>query len=216
MNEFTKEDILKNLELIAKKLKSTNKTADIGIYGGSAIILLWEFRKSTRDIDIIIRNGEEEIKNIAKEIAVEKNYPENWLSDQVRTFTSINYQERLFLEIPKDEPSLRIFTPTTKYLFAMKCMAMRHETDTEDVKNLIKLLKITKEEDVLSIIDKYYPYDVIPDRTLFGIKAIIKEINLEVFTDKNIINKQPGAPEQDDAFTKDLNNRLNKSKGIKR
>jgi len=36
MNEFTKEDILKNLELIAKKLKSSNKTADIGIYGGSA------------------------------------------------------------------------------------------------------------------------------------------------------------------------------------
>jgi hypothetical protein len=214
MNEFTKKDILENLELIAKKLKSSNKTADIGIYGGSAIILLWEFRKSTRDIDIMIRNGEEEIKNIAREIAVEKNYPENWLSDQVKTFTSINYQERLFLEIPKDEPSLRIFTPATKYLFAMKCMAMRHETEREDVKNLINLLKITKEEDVLSVIDKYYPHDVIPDRTLFGIKEIMKEINLEAYPDKNAINKQNNIPEED-AFTKDLNNRLNKKKGPK-
>ncbi len=213
MSEFTKKDILENLELIAKKLKSSNKTADIGIYGGSAIILLWEFRKSTSDIDIIIHNGEEEIKNIAREIAIEKNYPENWLSEQVRTFTSVNYQERMFLEIPKDEPSLRIFTPTTKYLFAMKCMAMRHETDIEDVKNLIKLLKITKGEDALSIINKYYPYDVIPDRILFGIKEIMKEINLEVFPDKNVINKQLGAPEHEDAFTKDLQNRLNKGKG---
>jgi len=203
MNEFTKEDILKNLELIAKKLKSSNKTADIGIYGGSAIILLWEFRKSTRDIDIIIRNGEEEIKNIAKDIAVEKKYPDDWLSDQVKTFTSINYKERLFLEIPKDEPSLRIFVPTTKYLLGMKCMAMRHETDTEDVKNLIKLLKITKEEDVLSTVDKYYPYDVIPNRTLFGIKKIMNEIN----------SQQKQTPDEPDALTKDLQNRLNNGKG---
>ncbi|MHB1646018.1 MAG: hypothetical protein EVG15_03130 [Candidatus Acididesulfobacter diazotrophicus] len=220
MNEFTKKDILENLELIAEKLKSSNKTADIGIYGGSAIILLWEFRKSTRDIDIMIRNGEEEIKNIARDIAAYKKYPEDWLSDQVRTFTSINYKERLFLEIPKDEPSLRIFVPTTKYLLAMKCIAMRHETDTKDVKSLIKLLKITKEEDVLSIIDKYYPYDVIPDRTSFGIKEIMKEINLESFPDKDVINKQNNTPEsEEDAFTKDLNNRnnlLNKGKGWKR
>lgn len=179
MDEFTKKDILENLGLIAERLKSSNKTADIGIYGGSAIILLWEFRKSTRDIDIMIRNGEEEIKSIAKDIAVERGYPEDWLSDQVKTFTSINYKERLFLEIPKDEPCLRIFVPTTKYLLAMKCIAMRHDTDNEDVKNLIKLLNITKEDEALKVIGKYYPYDAIPDRTLFGIKEIMKEINLE-------------------------------------
>ena len=178
MNEFTKEDILENLEEIAKRLKSMNKTADVAIYGGSAIILLWEFRKSTRDIDIIIRNGEEEIKNIAKDIAVEKNYPEGWLSDQVKTFSSINAEKKLFLEIPKDEPSLRIFTPDPKYLLAMKCMAMRHETDTFDIKNLMKMLNIKKEEHVISIVEKYYPYDAIPARTLFGIKEIIKEISI--------------------------------------
>ena len=204
MSEFTKKDILESLNLIAERLKSSNKTADIGIYGGSAVILLWEFRKSTRDIDIMIRNGAEDIKNITKDIAAQKGYPEDWLSDQVKTFTSINHKERLFLEIPKDEPSLRIFVPTTKYLLAMKCLAMRHETDIEDVKNLIKLLRIDKGDDVINIIDKYYPYDAVPDRTLFGIKKIFEEMKNE---------KLRG---NEDEFSKDLKNRLDKSKGWKR
>lgn len=201
MSEFTKKDILESLDLIAERLKSSNKTADIGIYGGSAVILLWEFRKSTRDIDIMIRNGAEDIKNIAKDIAAQKGYPEDWLSDQVKTFTSINYKERLFLEIPKDEPSLRIFVPTTKYLLAMKCLAMRHETDIEDVKNLIKLLRINREDDVINIIDKYYPYDAVPDRTLFGIKKIFEEM------------KNEKSRSNEDAFTKDLKCRQEQKKG---
>ena len=201
MSEFTKKDILESLDLIAERLKSSNKTADIGIYGGSAVILLWEFRKSTRDIDIMIRNGAEDIKNIAKNIAAQKDYPEDWLSDQVKTFTSINHKERLFLEIPKDEPSLRIFVPTTKYLLAMKCLAMRHETDIEDVKNLIKLLPINREDDVINIIDKYYPYDAVPDRTLFGIKKIFKEMKNEKLRSN------------EDAFAQDMQNRQEQKKG---
>ena len=57
----------------------------------------------------------------------------------------------------------------------MKCLAMRHETDIEDLKNLIKLLRIDCEDDVINIIDKYYPYDAVPDRTLFGIKRYSKK-----------------------------------------
>ena len=186
MSDFTKNDILESLSLIAERLKSSGKTADIGIYGGSAVILLWEFRKSTMDIDIMIRNGAEDIKNIAKDIAAQKGYPDNWLNDQVKTFSSENYKERLFLEIPQSEPSLRIFVPTTKYLLAMKCLAMRHETDIEDVKNLIKLLRIDREEDVIKIIDKYYPENVIHDRTLFGIKNIFEEIKKPQGLDKDL------------------------------
>ncbi|MDA8053926.1 MAG: hypothetical protein M0012_07260, partial [Deltaproteobacteria bacterium] len=93
-----------------------NKTIEIGIYGGSAIVLSWEFRKSTMDVDVVIYNDVGYLKE----------------------------ERQLFLELPENSETkgLRVFTPTPEYLLAMKCMAMRigdleNSSDIEDIKILM-------------------------------------------------------------------------------
>ena len=164
-----KEDILRYLKILNKKLKQKGIKGQIGLFDGTVMCLAFNARKSTKDIDAIFK-PKEQIYNFAKEIAYEQNLPENWLNDSVKGFLSDNNQMKVF----KNMSHLTIYIPSPEYMLAMKCISARLEgsTDVEDVIFLINHLNIKSVEEVLTIIQKYFP----PKRVLPKTKYFLIEL----------------------------------------
>jgi hypothetical protein len=63
-----------------------------------------------------------------------------------------------------------------EYLLAMKCLSSRTEVDIDDIKFLIQLLKIKKEEDVFIILESVYPGRLIEAKVQYIIEGIFDEL----------------------------------------
>lgn len=85
---FTKEDILNAFEEIGRIAKEQGILLDMGVYGGSAIALQWEFRQSTRDVDIVVFGDPKFLREAAAVVASRHGWPENWINDAVKGFVS--------------------------------------------------------------------------------------------------------------------------------
>ncbi len=183
---FTKEIILDSFEEIGEIAKSRGIILDIGVYGGSAIALQWEFRRSTRDVDIVVFGDPQLLREAAATLSARHGWPEGWMNDAVKGFVSARQDVQLYMEFPEgaESPGLRVFTPTPEYMLAMKCMAMRtgseeNHSDIDDIKNLLQITGVHSTIDILSIVEKYYPAKLVTPRTLFGIQEILESIKKE-------------------------------------
>ncbi len=183
---FTKEVILNAFEEIGGIAKERGILVDIGVYGGSAIALQWEFRQSTRDVDIIVFGDPQFLREAAAIVAARHGWPENWINDAVKGFVSVHQDVQLSYEFPREaeSPGLRVFTPTPEYMLAMKCMAMRtgaeeNRSDIDDIRNLLRITGVQSTQDILTLVEKYYPAKLVTPRTLFGVQEILESMNQE-------------------------------------
>jgi hypothetical protein len=160
---------IKNLfTLLNTELKKQNTKGEIGICGGAVMCLVFQCRESTKDIDGIFEPTKE-IRKAACKIAGQHNLSEDWLNDAAKGF--------FFKDPPKQEvlelSNLRIWAPTADYMLAMKCISARYDShDQGDVTFLIEHLELKSEQDVFSIIQKYYPNEQIPAKTQFLIEEL--------------------------------------------
>jgi hypothetical protein len=102
-----------------------------------------------------------------------------WLS----TIDADPSSKALFKTYPSEEqPGLRVFVAKPEYLFAMKCRAMRvggvdSPSDIEDIKLLARQIGITSSKDALSLVEKFYPHNVIEPKTRFGLEEIFSSLD---------------------------------------
>jgi hypothetical protein len=142
------------------------------------MILAFDARESTRDVDAVFV-PKTEIYEEARKIAEEMTLPASWLNDGVKGFVS-SEGDVTTDGMPQWE-NLRILRPTTRYLLAMKCMAARvaeYDTvgDKNDIIHLCNDLGIQTTEEVLNLVEDYYPASRIPVKTQFFIEEIIGEM----------------------------------------
>ena len=112
----------------------------------------------------------------------EYGWPADWLNDAVKGFLSARDREdearSLFRTYPSErKPGLRVFLASPRYLFAMKCLAMRiggvDETqDRADIEALARHLGIKNADDAIQLVCEYYPHSRISPKTQFGIEDI--------------------------------------------
>lgn len=70
---------------------------------------------------------------------------------------------------------MRIFVPTPEYLLAMKCLAMRigeEFFDLDDIRYLLRYLNITSYKQAVSVIERYYPLEKFPQKTLYALEEL--------------------------------------------
>ncbi|NTW37179.1 MAG: hypothetical protein HGB17_13860, partial [Syntrophobacteraceae bacterium] len=72
------------LTKLAHMAEAEDRHIEIAVFGGSAIVLEWEFRKSTRDIDIVVSQDAAFVRSAARNIAAEMGWPEDWMNDAVK------------------------------------------------------------------------------------------------------------------------------------
>jgi len=119
---LTKERIIQALEALNRRLTEKGVTGELCIYGGATMVLAFDARESTRDIDAIFV-PKTKVHEEAAIIAEDMNLPASWLNDGVKGFVSKDGD--LTTDGMPQWPNLRILRPTTRYLLAMKCMAAR-------------------------------------------------------------------------------------------
>ena len=153
---MNKEEILKYLEALNSELKKNDISGEICIVGGAVMCLCFNSRSSTVDIDAVFE-PKMVIYKCVEIIAQQYNLPKNWLNDGVKEFLTTEKDFRSFIEFS----NLHVYVATPKYMLAMKCLSARLDNvnEADDIKFLIKLLKISSITEVYEIITKYYPIE---------------------------------------------------------
>jgi len=176
MELLTKNQILSALRRLGELAKEAHIELELSIYGGCAMLLAFDRRAITRDVDAIF-HPLEETKPLIAQVAKEMNLPDEWLNDDVRQFLAPVGAMR---NLPIDLPGMKVTTPTASYLLAMKALAGRralpgYEGDQADLRYLIGKMKIQSLDEVQTHIDRYYPDDAPTEAARAMIAQIIKE-----------------------------------------
>jgi hypothetical protein len=178
------EDAFDALGLMAA---ASGKLIEIAVYGGAALVLTFADRIATRDVDAVVQNDAGWLRDAVAAIAQERGWPSDWLNDGVKGFLSHRDRDaearRLFRSYPGEEAAgLRVFVASPRYLFAMKCLAMRisgvEETrDRADIEALAREIGVTTPGQALEIVAQFYPASQVSPKTQLGIEEIFSSSN---------------------------------------
>ena len=162
--------------------KSEGITLEIAFYGGSCLLLAYNYldRTLTKDLDAIIHPAEEAEK-LLQRIAKEEDLPDDWIDQGVKQFLSprgTTYPTQL-PELAK-LPNLKISFPSASYLIAMKIRAsvrsrFGYEGDLQDLRFLARKTNLRSLEDAQAILDRFFPDEVIPPRAAVTLNEIFDE-----------------------------------------
>jgi len=163
------------LALLNEQLQKNGVTGEVCIVGGAAMILAFGSRESTRDIDALVM-APASVRTAVAQVAETNGFSPNWLNDGAKGFASGQPTE--MKEILKHS-HLRIVAPPAAYILAMKCLAARvglDEHDKDDTKFLIQHIGLRSPNDVLEIVEQYYPKERIPAKTQYFIQEVCDEL----------------------------------------
>jgi hypothetical protein len=176
---ISRQTILEALAALNCKLDQEGVVGEICIFGGTAMVLAFNARLSTKDVDAIFKPPDI-IRRLAAELAESMDLSANWLNDGVKGFVS-GAPEYTSDGLPQLS-HLRVIRPTADYLLAMKCMAARapaYDTqgDREDITFLIDRAGLKTAEEVLAIVERFYPPDRILPKTHFMLLEVFENIS---------------------------------------
>ncbi len=180
---FDRLSLQRALSELGERAHAEGKTIEIAIYGGAALMLTYDWRTATRDVDAVFETDRETIRRLTAAMAEEHGWDRDWLNDGVKGFLSSADTDpeakRLFGTYPSENrPGLRVMVPNPRYLFAMKCRAMRiggveESRDVEDIRNVAREIGITNATQALELVSEFYPDRLIQPKTRFGLEEIL-------------------------------------------
>ena len=173
---LSKEDILLGMRRLDELASTAYKRVELSVYGGAAIVLCFNgVRQSTYDVDVVIRDGCDFVRQVAKKIADENAWPENWLNDAVKGFVAHTEDLRPLSAWGDKEIGLVVQVAAPEYLLAMKCMSMRLDADShdiEDIQTLLHVCGLSKLDDVLDLVEKFYPARQSSPKVSLGVRSL--------------------------------------------
>ena len=177
LKRLTKADILAGLRELGRLAEAEGISLEVALYGGAVMMLAYDARPSTKDVDAIIRPPEI-AKRLAARVAERFGWAEDWLNDDVRLFVS-GTETKLKWNLPGlDSPALKFSRPTAKYLLAMKVMACRrplpgYPGDEGDIAFLLKKMGIAEVATVEEIVNQYIPDTVLSAATVRTLENLL-------------------------------------------
>jgi len=163
---FTKDDLASAFRELGELAVQAGKVIDLAVYGGSALMLVSNFRDASWDIDAVASPDQNFIREAASTVAERRGWPSDWLNDGVRTYLSPLADDakahELFATYPDEtKPGLRVYVPTPEYMLAMKLMALRIEPtegkDLDDILSLMEVVGLTAKNDIVEAAATFYP-----------------------------------------------------------
>lgn len=172
---LTRSAILDAFSQLSEELGKRGVLGELNIVGGTAMILAFNARNSTKDVDAIFEPAAE-VRKAAAVVAANLALPAEWLNDAAKGFLSPSGD---FTPIETlDLPNLRIQAPTPEYMLAMKVLAARTGVagDAPDIAFLIRLLGLSDCGMVMQIVQRYYDPSRILPRSTFLVDEILEEM----------------------------------------
>ena len=147
------DDIQRGLVALAVELAKRGDRAELAIAGGAALVLLFNARETTKDVDAyFIAPTASRIREAVVQVAVELDLPGDWLNDGAKGyFVGVSDGETLY-----DSPSLVVRAVSTAQLLAMKLAAWRDAIDRADARLLLSRMEGSAAE-VWAMIEPFVP-----------------------------------------------------------
>ena len=169
---LTRQQLLVAFERLSEILAGRGLKADIYVVGGAAMVLAFDARPATRDVDAVFKRRNEVFK-AAAQVSREQGLPDGWLNDSAARF--LGRPDRRSAPA-LDLPGLRVMAASPEYLLAMKILADRHDRDRDDIRLLVRRLGISTLAQVEAIYAEVYPFEGIAPDTRLRLEEILAEI----------------------------------------
>jgi len=178
---LTRSDILKALARLGELCVARKLRVEIAIYGGTVMMLAYNCRAATKDVDAVF-SPPEMIKPLLTAVARELGLPEDWMNSGVKDFLGRREENVAFTEIAI--PGLLITRPSPRYLLAMKCMAGRLPTpyragDLADISFLLRELGLRSIAEVEVIVAEFYGRKTWPPEKRWLVEQLLRTLRRE-------------------------------------
>jgi hypothetical protein len=145
MATFSSEEIQDGLKRLGELAKAQGLHIRLTLVGGAVMVLGYQARQSTRDVDAVIIAPKEArlVRALAKQVAEERNWPEDWLNDGAKGYlVGISEGPILFRA-----PGIEARAPSLEQLLAMKLSAWRDDLDISDARRLLQEIESGRSKD---------------------------------------------------------------------
>jgi len=175
---MTRQELEEALTRLGELLRERRVTGEIAIFGGAAIVLGFEWRKGTEDVDALITKGHGEVVRAQEEVGEELALPSDWLNEQATSYLAKEHDFELYRTYPSEGKfGLRVLLARPQYVLAMKILAARRYKDVQDIVPLARRLNLTSAADLQNLVRHYYPEEEIsPERVVF-LRDLVTKIN---------------------------------------
>jgi hypothetical protein len=136
---LTRSEIEHALTRLGELALSQNLQIELIVVGGAAMVLGYNARQATHDVDALIVKPRtaQLVRDLAKGIADELNLAEDWLNDGAKGYLrGLSNGPVIFAA-----PGIEARQPSVAQLLAMKLSAWRDDVDIADAKRLLQELK---------------------------------------------------------------------------
>lgn len=144
MATLSRSEIESAFQRLGELAEQQGEQIQIVIVGGAVMLLAYQARMTTRDVDAVIQSPRvvANVRNWIQQVADEQNLPEDWLNDGAKGYlVGISPGPILF-----SAPGIEVRMPSVAQLLAMKLSAWRDETDIDDARRLLQELTGAKDE----------------------------------------------------------------------
>jgi hypothetical protein len=142
---FSRQEIITGLTRLGELAQAQGISIELTLLGGAVMVLAFHARESTRDVDAVILSPREarKVRELAKQVADEKNWDEDWLNDAAKGYLmGISEGQVLFTA-----PGIIARAPSLAQLLAMKLSAWRDDVDIADARRLLREISSGQDKD---------------------------------------------------------------------
>ncbi len=136
MTLLRKDEIVTALQRLGELAQAQGQTIELMAVGGAVMVLAYNARLSTHDVDVFIVAPKEArlVRQLARQVAQERDWPEDWLNDGAKGFLiGLSVGETILTA-----PGIVVRRPALAQLLAMKLSAWRDDVDIADARRLLQ------------------------------------------------------------------------------
>jgi hypothetical protein len=158
------------LSELGEKLQSEGVAARVFLVGGAVMVLAFESRESSDDLDASVYPPEEVLR-MAREVGRRRGLEPDWLNDAAKVYIPIAKEPDW--QLLGTYGALEVLRADESTMLAMKLRASRGMRDRGDIEYLIRRCGFATEEDVLAMYNDFFPEDPLPNRAMPLIRSAL-------------------------------------------
>jgi hypothetical protein len=165
-------DIKEAFDALSEELSSGADRAEIVVVGGAALVLLFQARETTKDVDaVFLQPNASSVRAAASRVAARLDLPEDWLNDGAKGYlVGVTIGDVLY-----ESPSLIARAATLGQLLAMKLSAWRDALDRDDARLLLSRISGSADEVWASVKPLVSPHQI--DKAWYAFQDLWEELH---------------------------------------
>ena len=183
-NALDRAKIEEAFRIMGRYLLDRHVLGEIAIYGGSAILFQFDWRRTSEDVDARIISDHGLVTRAAEEAARQLDLPRSWLNERVAMYARRQEDDgdRAFVGAypSPDRVGLRVVAAKPTYILAMKLGALERSTaddrDFQDAVNLGVACGATTVAALRDVFRTFFPDQELPAAAELRLRELARTI----------------------------------------